>query len=231
MRINPLQAIAASVVILASAALAEVLKPHELMASSSTVPDLERAIPLRFGQWSFVPNVGLVTPAGTDGYVRRGLEAKIYSQEVARSYTDGAGHVIMLLVAYGPEQDYRLKSHLPEVCYGASGFRVSAKSVTELFYRNGAAPLSLSRVIATKEGRFEPISYWMRIGNDISTGVFDRQIARMKYGLQGLIPDGALFRVSTVGIPEDVSYKLQDQFIRDLIGAIAPENQRFFLGS
>jgi hypothetical protein len=56
-------------------------------------------------------------------------------------------------------------------------------------------------------------------------------MARMKYGLQGLIPDGALFRISTVGISEEVSYKLQDQFIRDLIGAIAPENRKFFTGS
>lgn len=231
MRINPFQAIAASAVILTSAGLAEVLRPHELMAKSSALPDLEQAIPRQFGQWRYVPNVGLVTPASPAGYVRRELEAKIYSQEVGRSYSDGAGHVVMLLVAYGPVQDYRLKSHLPEVCYGASGFRVSAKTVTELSYRDDAAPLTLSRVTAVKEGRFEPISYWMRIGNDIATGVFDRQMARMKYGLQGLIPDGALFRVSTVGLPEDVSYKLQDQFIRDLMTAIAPENRKFFLGS
>jgi EpsI family protein len=231
MRINPIQALAASVVILTSAALAEVLRPHELMASSTTILDLERAIPLQFGQWRFVPNVGLVTPTGTVGYVKKDLEAKIYSQEVGRSYTDGAGHVMMLLVAYGPEQDYRLKSHLPEVCYGASGFRVSAKTVTELSYRDSAVPLPLSRVIATKEGRLEPVSYWMRIGNDIATGVFDRQMARMKYGLQGLIPDGALFRVSTVGVPADVSYRLQDQFIRDLIEAVAPKDRKFFVGS
>jgi len=231
MRVNPIQAIAVSAVILLSAGLAEVLKPHELMANSSTVPDLEQAIPRQFGQWRFVPNVGLVTPTGTAGYVRQGLSAKIYSQEVARSYTDGAGHIVMFLVAYGPEQDYRLKSHLPEVCYGASGFRVSAKTFTEVSYRDDVAPLSLSRVIAVKEGRFEPITYWLRIGNDIVNGVFDRQMARMKYGLHGLIPDGALFRVSTVGVPEEVSYRLQDQFIRDLIEALAPQDRRFFVGS
>jgi hypothetical protein len=71
----------------------------------------------------------------------------------------------------------------------------------------------------------------MRVGHDIATGVFDRQIARMKYGMQGMIPDGALMRVSTVGLAKDASYKLQDQFIRDLIAAIAPENRKFFIGS
>jgi EpsI family protein len=231
MKTNPVQAALAAVVILGSAAVAEVLRPRELMASATTTPDLESVIPRKFGDWTLVPNVGLVTPSGPAGFVRQDLSAKIYSQEVGRGYVNRAGNVVMLLVAYGPIQDYRLKSHLPEVCYGAAGFRVSAKSVTELTYNNAAPPLVLSRLTATKEGRFEPISYWMRIGHDIATGVFDRQMARMKYGLQGLIPDGALFRVSTVGISEEASYKLQDQFIHDLLGAIAPENRKFFVGS
>jgi len=232
MRVNPVQAVLASLAILGSAALAEALKPRELMASASTVPNLETVIPRKFGQWTLVPNVGLVTPSGPTGYVRQQeLSAKIYSQELGRGYTDGAGHVVMLLVAYGPIQDYRLKAHLPEVCYGAAGFRVSGKTVTKLSYGDDAVPLALSRITAAKEGRFEPVTYWMRIGHDVVTGVFDRQMARMKYGLQGLIPDGALFRVSTVGMTEEASYRLQDQFIRDLIGAIPAQNQRFFVGS
>ena len=231
MKVNPVQAALAALAILTSAALAEGLRPHELMANTSKAPDLESVIPRKFGEWTFVPNVGLVTPSGPAGFVRQDLSAKIYSQEVARGYADRAGNIVMFLVAYGPIQDYRLKSHLPEVCYGAAGFRVSGKTVTEVTYSEGAAPLSVSRVTAVKEGRFEPVSYWMRIGNDIATGVFDRQMARMKYGLQGLIPDGALFRVSTVGISQEVSYKLQDQFIRDLLTAIAPENRKFFTGS
>ena len=232
MRVNPVQAVLASLAILGSAALAEALKPRELMASASTVPNLETVIPRKFGQWTLVPNVGLVTPSGPTGYVRQQeLSAKIYSQELGRGYTDGAGHVVMLLVAYGPIQDYRLKAHLPEVCYGAAGFRVSGKTVTKISYGHDAVPLALSRVTTAKEGRFEPVTYWMRIGHDVVTGVFDRQMARMKYGLQGLIPDGALFRVSTVGMTEEASYRLQDQFIRDLIGAIPAQNQRFFVGS
>ena len=105
------------------------------------------------------------------------------------------------------------------------------KTTTDVTYQDGATPLVLSRLTAVKERRFEPISYWMRVGNDVATGVFDRQIARLKYGLQGLIPDGALIRVSTVGLPENVSYQLQDQFIRDFIAALPPENRKFFIGS
>jgi EpsI family protein len=231
MRINPLQAVLASVAILAAGVLAEALKPHELMASVSVAPDLETVIPRKFGQWTLIPNIGLITPSGPAGYAREQLSAKIYSQEVGRAYSDGAGNVVMLLVAYGPTQDYQLKAHLPEVCYGAAGFRVSKKTVTEIAYRDDASPLEVSRVTAAKEGRFEPVTYWLRIGHDIATGVFDRQMARMKYGMQGLIPDGALFRVSTVGMTEEASYQLQDKFIRDLIEAIPPQHRRFFVGS
>ena len=231
MRINPIQAILASVAILSTAVLAEVIRPRELLASTQVAPDLEKVIPRDFGQWHLVPNVGLVTPSEPGAYLERdALSARIYSQEVARAYADSAGNMVMFLVAYGPVQNYRLKSHLPEVCYGAAGFRVSAKTVTQLSYQDGARPLTISRLTAEKERRFEPITYWMKVGGDVATGVFDRQIARMKYGLRGIIPDGALIRVSTVGMSEAASYKLQDQFIHDLLGSLRPQDRKFFTG-
>ena len=70
----------------------------------------------------------------------------------------------------------------------------------------------------------------MKVGNDVATGVFDRQIARMKYGLRGIIPDGALIRISTVGMSESASYQLQDQFIHDLFQAMSPKDRKFFTG-
>jgi len=230
MRINPIQAVLASVAILSAAAMAEAIRPRELLASSQVAPDLEKIIPRDFGQWHLVPNVGLVTPSEPGAYLERDLSTRIYSQEVARGYADSAGNLIMFLVAYGPVQNYRLKSHLPEVCYGAAGFRVSAKTVTHLSYQDGAALLTISRLIAQKERRFEPITYWMKVGGDVATGVFDRQIARMKYGVRGIIPDGALIRISTVGLSETASYQLQDQFIRDLLAALRPQDRKFFTG-
>jgi len=230
MRINPVQAILASVVILGAAGLSEALRPRELMAATQRAPDLENVIPKQFGQWHLVPNVGLVTPSEPEAYLKRELENRIYSQEVARGYADAAGNVVMFLVAYGPVQNYRLKSHLPEVCYGAAGFRVSSKTVAELAYQPGAPPISVSRVVARKEQRFEPITYWLKVGHEVANGVFDRQIARMKYGLRGIIPDGALIRVSTVGLSETESYKLQDQFIHDLLEALPPKDRQFFTG-
>jgi EpsI family protein len=228
MRINSVQAVLASVAILSAAAVAEAIKPRELLASTQVAPNLEDVIPKDFGQWHLVPNVGLVTPEA--GAYLEDSSSRIYSQEVARGYANANGDVVMFLVAYGPVQNYRLKAHLPEMCYNAAGFRVSAKTVTYLTYQQGTPPLAISRLTAQKERRFEPISYWLKVGGDVATGVFDLQIAKLKYGLRGIIPDGALIRVSTVGLSESASYELQDQFIRDLISALPPKDRKFFTG-
>jgi EpsI family protein len=232
MKINRVQIVLASVALLASALFAEVLAPRELMARASASLDLDKAIPLQFGGWTLVPNVTPVTPADPEGFVDPDANSnRIYSQEVGRAYADRNGNIVMLLVAYGPVQNYRLKAHRPEMCYTAAGFRVSEKHFTELPYDGSDHPLKLARLTAERESRFEPISYWMRVGNDITTGVIDRQIIRIKYGLRGLIPDGALIRVSTLGLSEQASYKVQDQFIRDLLAAVDPKDRKFFTGT
>jgi EpsI family protein len=231
MKLNQVQVILASIAILGSAVLAEVLTPRELMARTSASMSLERVIPKQFGTWTLVPEISPVTPADPEGYVEPDPNsARIYSQEVGRGYTDGHGNVVMLLVAYGPVQNYRLKAHRPEMCYTAAGFRISDKTGAAISYRDGTAPIKMTRLIAERESRFEPVSYWMRVGNDIANGVVDRQLIRLKYGLRGIIPDGALVRISTIGLPREASFKLQDQFIRDLLAAIPPQELKFFTG-
>ena len=232
MRANRVQVFLASIAILGVAVLAKVLEPHELMARSSASLNLEQVIPRQFGTWKLLPGISPVIPADPEGYIEPDPNsARLYSQEVGRSYTDGQGNIVMLLVAYGPVQNYRLKAHRPEICYTAQGFRVSEKTIAGLSYRDNMRPIEMTRLTAEREARFEPISYWMRVGNDISNGVIERQIIRLKYGLRGIIPDGALIRVSTIGLPKDASFKLQDQFIRDLLAAIPPNELTFFTGA
>lgn len=231
MKVSRVQIILVSIALLAAAVLAEVLAPRELMARASASLDLQQVIPKQFGEWKWVPDVTPVTPQDPEGYVEPDAHsARIYSQEVGRTYTDRNGNIVMLMVAYGPVQNYRLKAHRPEMCYTAAGFRVSSKVAASVPYRDGAPPIKLARLIAERESRYEPISYWMRVGNDITTGVIDRQLVRLKYGLRGIIPDGALIRVSTVGLPQEASYRLQDQFIRDLLAAVPPQDRAFFTG-
>jgi EpsI family protein len=231
MKINRLQVVLVSIALLTSAILAEVLAPRELMARSGAL-DLETAIPRQFGTWTLAPNIQPLTPSDPEGVVDPDAKnGPIYSQEVGRSYVDRSGNLVMLMVAYGPVQNYRLKAHRPEMCYTAAGFRISGKHGEELNYSKGQQPLKLTRLVAEREARFEPISYWMRVGNEIATGVVDRQIIRLKYGLRGIIPDGALIRISTVGLSQEMSFKVQDQFIHDFLDAVAPQDRKFFTGT
>ena len=212
------------VALLGAALLAYVLTPHRLMARTHEVFDIDSHIPRSFGEWSPLPGMQAIKPPPD------GLEAEIYNQEVARVLVDKEGHVVFFIVAYGESQSDRLQLHHPEVCYTAQGFRVT-RPVTSKFEWSPSAPLiSLTRLVATREDRLEPISYWMRIGYDVSNSNWARQALKLQYGLRGWIPDGALFRVSTVGVPQDVSFKVQDKFIRDLLNAVTPETRAFMVG-
>lgn len=232
MKFPRIHIVLASAAILGAALMAIVLAPRQLMARTSSSPSLEEVIPRQFGTWKVVPEISPVRPADPEAFVQPDpLSAKIYSQEVGRAYTDGRGNIVMLMVAYGPVQNYRLKSHRPEICYTANGFRISEKEGASINYRDAAAPINVTRLITERESRFEPVSYWIRVGNDVANGVVGHQLSRLKYGLKGIIPDGALIRVSTIGLPKDVSFKLQDQFIRDLLAAVPPKELRFFTGA
>jgi EpsI family protein len=140
------------------------------MARTGSI-DLETAIPRQFGAWTLVPEIKPVTPADPEGVVDPDAKLnQIYSQEVSRGYRDPSGNIVMLLVAYGPVQNFRLKAHRPEICYTAAGFRISDKHGEELVYPGAQHPLKMTRLTAQRESRLEPISYWMRVGNDVSTG-------------------------------------------------------------
>jgi EpsI family protein len=209
---------------LAAALLAYAMTPRQLMARTHDVFDIDAHIPKSFGDWSPLPGGGVIRPPPD------GLEAEIYNQEVGRGYVDKEGHVVFLMIAYGESQSDRLELHHPEVCYSAQGFRVTRPTIAHFDWSTSAPPIILTRLIATREDRVEPISYWMRVGYDVSESNLARQALKLQYGLRGLIPDGALFRVSTVGIPPSISFEVQDQFIRDLLNAVPPETRAFMLG-
>ena len=70
----------------------------------------------------------------------------------------------------------------------------------------------------------------MRIGYDNSNSNWARQALKLGYGLRGWVPDGVLFRVSTIGVPPELSFKIQDKFIHDLLNAVDPQTREFMVG-
>jgi EpsI family protein len=212
------------VALLAAAVLAYVMTPHRLMARTHDVFNIDEHVPRAFGEWSPLPGAQAIRPPPD------GLEAEIYNQEISRAFVDKEGHVVFFIVAYGESQSDRLQLHHPEVCYTAQGFRVSRTSPLTLDYSPSSPPLKATRLVAQREERVEPITYWMRIGYDNSSSNWARQGLKLEYGLRGWVPDGALFRVSTIGLPPDISFKLQDKFIRDLLNAVTPGTREFMVG-
>jgi len=70
----------------------------------------------------------------------------------------------------------------------------------------------------------------MRIGDEVATGVIERTLIRLRLTLHGKIAGGALIRFSTIGLPEQFAYPVQDRFIRDLLNAVPPSDLSFFIG-
>ena len=222
---RPTNLLLACAAMLAAAMLAVLLQPHNLMARTHDVFDIDKRLPTRFGDWAPVPDLNVVAPPARDS-----LEREVYNQEASRGFVDREGHIVMLMVAYGESQSDRLQLHHPEVCYTAQGFRVSRTSSLKLAYSPSTPAIELTRLVATREERVEPISYWMRIGYDNTTSNWARQALKLGYGLRGWIPDGALFRVSTIGMPPKESFRVQDKFIRDLLNSVDPETRTFMVG-
>jgi len=215
---------AACVAMLAAALLAYLLTPHRLMARTHDVFNLDAHIPRAFGGWAELPGMQPIKPPPD------GLEAEIYNQEVARAYVDKEGHAVMLMIAYGESQSDRLQLHHPEICYSAQGFRVTRPVTSSFAWSPSAKPIPLTRLLATREGRVEPIAYWMRIGYDVTNSNWARNALKLQYGLRGWIPDGALFRVSTFGVPESQAGKVEEKFIGELLNAVPPETRAFMIG-
>ena len=222
--VRSINLVLACVAMLAAALLAYALTPHRLMARTHDAFDIDAHVPHAFGAWAAIPGLQAVRPPPD------GLEAEVYNQEVSRAFVDKEGHVVMLMIAYGESQSDRLQLHHPEVCYTAQGFRVTRPVASTFDWSASAPPIVLTRLVATREDRLEPISYWMRIGYDVTNSNWARNALKLEYGLRGWIPDGALFRVSTVGLPPDVSFKVQDRFIRDLLNEASAETRAFLVG-
>ncbi len=221
-RVNIILAIA---LILGAAVAAQAMIPHRKLGKAPTNEELDRMIPKTFGNWTYEPEVRLVEPPGSDT-----LSKQIYNAELARGYRDPDGRLVMFLVAYGASQSDRLQLHRPEICYAAQGFRVAKLTTVDLDLGGGRPALPVRHLLALRENRVEPITYWMRLGDTVATNAVERQVLKVEYGLRGYIADGALVRLSTVGLPEDQAYELQTRFLGDFLRSVDAETRRFLIG-
>jgi EpsI family protein len=180
---------------------------------------LEAVIPKKFGDWTELPQPGVqvVNPQTKE------LLDKIYSQTLSRTYVSGDGYRIMLSLAYGDDQRGALQAHKPEVCYPAQGFTVHSNVNANLITPFGAIP---ANQLSTSLGqRKEPVTYWFTVGSTTVKNRLDKRLAEIRLGLTGQVPDGLLFRVSSVDEMPSRAFERQTAFVSDLMRVVSPEDR------
>lgn len=183
--------------------------------SAGTV-SLEAIVPKGFGDWTELPDksVQVVNPQTQE------LLDKLYSQILTRTYVNKDGYRIMLSLAYGDDQRGGLQAHRPEVCYPAQGFKLSAVQDVPVATRFGTID---ARRIATSLGaRNEPVTYWLTTGDQVVKSALEKRMAQIKVGLTGQIPDGLLFRVSSIDNDNARGFAMQQKFAADMLSAVPP---------
>lgn len=213
-----------ALILLAGAGLAIAMKPTQHMEQQRPPLQLDKMIPKRFAGWEIDPRMAPVTVSPD---VQAELD-KIYSETVSRTYVNANGDRVMLAIAYGGDQSRATQVHKPEVCYPMQGFQISSMAKAVLQTAEGRIPIM--HLVATQGPRVEPITYWIAVGDTIVRGALEQNLARLKYGLTGTVPDGILVRVSTISRDSKAAYALQQQFVSDLLAALPPEQAARLIG-
>lgn len=208
------------VLMVSSLAFTKVITPTEKMADSRPALNLEKIIPADIGEWQEDRSqIAAVVNPQTEEALR-----KIYAQTLSRTYINRQGERIMLSIAYGSDQGGdSTQAHRPEICYTAQGFALKDNHVGLLKTAYGDIPVR--RLVATNRARNEPITYWVTVGDKATLPGFRRKLVQLSYGLNGMVPDGLIFRVSSIQPDADKAYQLQQRFVNALFNSIAPAQQ------
>jgi EpsI family protein len=186
--------------------------------------NLEALIPSEFNDWKIDRSVAslMVNPD------EKGTINKIYSQTLSRTYINIQGERVMLSIAYGRDQRTDLQIHRPEVCYLTGGFDIGR--LTKTFVDTTIGRIPVMQLVAKQGTRNEPITYWIRMGDSLTRGWFEQKAATLSYELSGKVPDGLLFRVSTISNDEQDSYRIQQIFLTALMQAVRSEDRHWLVG-
>ena len=200
------------------------VRPGTKAADRGAAISLESAVPRSFGEWTELTDQGIqvVNPQTQE------LLDKLYSQILTRTYANRQGYRIMLSMAYGDDQRGGLQAHRPEVCYPAQGFRIGTIEDGALPTAFGA--IEVRRLTASLGPRSEPVTYWLTVGAQIVRSTLDKRLAEIRLGLTGQIPDGLLFRISSIDDDAARAFAMQQRFAADMMSAVPGETRRQLSG-
>lgn len=212
----------------ASALSAKTLTPTIRLADQSEKPDLEQLVPPSFGAWHLDP----VQPLAVVNPIQEENIKRIYDQTLSRTYIRPDGYRVMLSIAYGADQrsGVALSVHYPEVCYPAQGFDVVTNKAASISTDHITIPV---RRLETSQGsrRREPVTYWITLGDKLTVGGLDRRLIELSYGLRREIPDGLLFRISSIDTDSTRAFEVQEQFVKEFIQHLPAEGRLRLAGA
>ena len=200
------------------------IAPKRLGTTAEQAIDLHALIPRQFDGWRLDPRLQPIAPPPD---VQAEID-KVYSATMARTYVNDRGEIMMLSIAYGAEQTDSLRVHLPEICYTNQGFKVLSALSAAISLKLGELPIK--RVVATRPGRNEPITYWILIGDQPVLGHYRMKLAQLQYGLSGRLPDGMLVRISSISRDAEGAFVKQEAFIQSMLASLQGEGRTRLLG-
>lgn len=215
----------ACALMVSSAAVTKVVTPSAKMADNKAKFNLQQMIPESFGEWKVDTSI---VPLQVDPDTQARLD-RIYNQTLSRTYVNRDGQRVMLSLAYGGDQSDSTGLHRPEVCYAAQGFEIKRNAPADLPTAYGTLPIR--RVVAVAGSRYEPITYWVTVGDRAVQVGMEQKWQRLRAGLSGTVPDGMLVRVSTIERDPEAAYVVQDRFIDSLLGALDPAARQRLAGA
>jgi EpsI family protein len=214
--------------VMASASAAAVwMTPTQYMADKYPREKLAQVVPRAFGEWTVDSSIVPVPPSPD---MQKVLD-ETYDETLALTYRNRAGQRVMLSLAYGRNQHKGMNTHRPEVCYPAQGFRLVSGSQSTAQIALGQRQLPVNRVVAVMGARNEPITYWLLVGDSITSFGYPQRAVAMRYGLKGEIPDGVLVRISSIDSNSAQAFEVQRRFIVDMLGAVQPSRLPRLLGA
>jgi EpsI family protein len=212
------------ILMLIASALAVILHPTHKIADDGIPINLESMIPKQFADWQLEPQIGLqiVNPQ------QEKLIESIYTQTLARTYINRQGDRVMLSIAYGADQSDDKQLHYPEVCYPAQGFQVMSNRAG--LVNTGFGSIKVKRLVTVLGIRVEPLTYWTTVGNQQVLGAKETKLAQLRYGFQGLVPDGLIFRVSSINQDTTQGFAMQNNFVLSLLSNLSAASRQRIAG-
>ncbi|MEX8520887.1 MAG: exosortase-associated protein EpsI, B-type [Leptothrix sp. (in: b-proteobacteria)] len=214
----------ATIAMLLTAVGANHLKPNLYLADTRSQLKIQPSIPESFGDWKIIPTTGgIVSPQQEE------ITNKIYSETISRTYVNSSGYRVMLMIAYGKNQNDSFAVHKPEVCYPGEGFQVRSNSIEYL--RTPSGNIQVHRLETfLGQNRPEPVTYWTTIGDHVVNSMIDKKIEEFSFSIHGYIADGLLFRVSSIDGDSKQAFNIQQSFVNDFIAILSVTDRHRITG-